>query len=77
MDVHTIWKVGQRNHIDIVGWIRRGRLHCGSLYQTRETLTVAIDGIVNEVAPRRLLVLIPFEGESGVVFTHTGTSGPV
>lgn len=48
MDVHSIWKVRQRDNIDVVGRSRAGGSDCRWLDQTNETFAVSVDGVVDK-----------------------------
>lgn len=52
VDVDSARHIRQRDDIDVVGWVRRSRLHRRRLDETWETLSIAIDRRVNPVTDR-------------------------
>lgn len=52
MNVDATWNVCQRNHIDVVGRVRRRRRNSWGLKETEESLSIAVDSWVIPVTNR-------------------------
>ncbi len=52
VDVDALWKIRQRDDIDVVGGVGPRRLNCRGFNEAWETLAIAVDGGINPVADR-------------------------
>jgi hypothetical protein len=52
VDVDAMWKVGQRDDIDVVAGLGLRRLNRRGFNETREALAIAVDGRIDPVADR-------------------------